>query len=57
MKDAEQDLVRVLKFMQDHAIKLSGRSRDFLLKEFPSLKDEIEKAAQQNSKLQNGNQK
>jgi hypothetical protein len=47
MKDGEKDLERVLKYMQDHAIKLSRRSRDFLLKEFPSLKDKIEKAAQE----------
>jgi hypothetical protein len=47
MKGAEQDLVRVLKFMQDNTIKLSRRSRDYLLKEFPSLKDEIEKTAQE----------
>jgi hypothetical protein len=47
MRDAEQDLVRVLKFMQYHRIKLSPRSRDFLLKELPSLKDEIGTAAQE----------
>ena len=57
MNDAEQALVRVLKFMQDHGISLSRRSKDFLLNEFPSLKDEIEATAKERKEPQIDKQK
>lgn len=60
MKNPEQDLAQVLKFMRDHSLKLSRRSKEFLLKEFPGLSDEIIITAQEkleNSKRQEDRRK
>jgi len=57
MNKAEQDLTRVLQYMQEHALKLSRRARDYLLKEFPSLGEEITKTSEdqkENSKQKPG---
>jgi hypothetical protein len=60
MTKVEQDLAQVLQFMRNHSLKLSHRSKEFLLSQFPALKEEIEitaKVKKQDSQSDNGDQK